>query len=107
MAKRKPANMKTKPVTRALFFAAAIFYLSFHTLHGERGIYALIKETHRLEHLEKELSQVSAARSKLENKVNRFRNASLDRDLLDEQSRRMLGTMGKNEVIFLLPEKRS
>lgn len=83
-----------------LMLAIGIFYLTFHTLSGERGIYALLKEERRLEALKLELAEVTQERAALEHRVNLMSNESLDRDLLDEESRRVLGVGEENELII-------
>jgi cell division protein FtsB len=77
------------------------FYVGYHTLHGERGLYALLRERRELTTLQTELDTTKAEREKMELKVSHLRDDSLDRDLLDEQMRRMLGVMKKGEVVVL------
>ena len=77
--------------TTPMFFAVGIFYLSFHSLSGDRGLYAWFKETHRLETLKADLDTSRSQRESLERKVKLMNSASLDLDMLDEQARRMLG----------------
>lgn len=88
-----------------LFFAAAIFYLTFHALSGERGLYALFKETRHLEALQEELAKVSAERAELEHRTRLLGSGSLDRDLLDERAREVLGAAGKDEVVYFTQGK--
>lgn len=83
-----------------LLFAVAIFYLCFHAISGERGIYALFKERRRLEVLHVELDKVTEKRVAMERKVRLMRSTSLDLDLLDEQSRDVLGYAGQGEVVY-------
>lgn len=88
-----------------LFFAVALSYLSFHALSGDRGLYALVKETHKLDAVTKELADARAKRTELERKVVHMRSDSLDLDLLDEQSRRILGESGKDEMVIIGDDK--
>ena len=83
------------------------FYVGYHTLHGERGIYALLRERRELTTLQTELNKTTAEREKMELRVSHLRDNSLDRDLLDEQMRRMLGVMKKGEVVVLTDSTRS
>jgi cell division protein FtsB len=78
----------------------AIFYLTFHALSGERGIYALLKEDRKLEVLQAELKTVEAQRNELGHRVKLMSSGSLDLDLLDEQARSMLGVSGKDELMI-------
>lgn len=79
-----------------------LFYLGFHTVSGERGVFALLRERHRLATLQEELQEVKSKRASIEKKVSRLGNGSVDLDLLDEQARRLLGNSGKNEVVLFL-----
>lgn len=98
---RPRVQITPKRVVKSLLLAAGIFYLSYHALHGERGLYALVRETHHREELQKEIADVKAQREVLDRRVSHLRSDSLDLDLLDEQMRRMLGTIGKNEVLVI------
>lgn len=89
----------------SLFFAVAIFYLCFHSLHGEQGLYALLVQSHNQKKLEVELQEVKAKRLFLEHKVALMRDGSVDPDLLDEEVRRYLGLVGKDEIIVITSEK--
>ena len=83
-----------------LFFAAAIFYLSFQAFSGERGIFAYFKETRKLELLQAELESTKKQRAELEHRTRLMSSGSLDLDLLDEQSRMVLGVGAPGEVVL-------
>lgn len=89
-----------RTVLRSLLFAGAFAYLGYHTLQGEHGLYALLVQKHRREVVETELAKTRAEREKLEHRVSLLRPETLDRDLLDEQSRRYLGVVGKDEIVI-------
>lgn len=97
-----PKIPSQKSMFRTLLFALGFVYLGFHAMHGERGLYALFREVRMQESLTHELAQVKAEREKLELRVTHLRDDSLDLDLLDEQTRRMLGGAEHFEkVVFL------
>lgn len=85
-----------------LLLVVGIFYLLFHVLSGERGVYALLKEQRKLDVLQAQLTQITAQRQALEKRVKLLSSDSLDLDLLDEESREVLGTAGKDEVMIPL-----
>lgn len=93
-------------LVKPLLLVFAVFYLLFHSLHGERGLYALVKEQRRLSALQTELSEVKTEREATELRVSHLRDNNLDLDLLDEQMRRMLGVMKPGEVVMLNNDKR-
>jgi cell division protein FtsB len=86
---------------RPLVYVAAIFYLGYHAMHGERGLYALVREQRERTTLTQQLEQTKAERQRLELRVSHLRDGSLDLDLLDEQMRRMLGVMKPGEIVVL------
>ena len=79
----------------------AVFYLLFHALHGERGIYAYIRDTRELSQLQHSLEATRLEREQVELRVRHMRDGSIDPDLLDEQMRRMMGVMTPGEVVIL------
>lgn len=91
-------KISIKPVILAFGFV----YIGFHVMHGERGLYAWFKQTRFRESLRAELHQIKTEREALELRVTQLRDSSIDTDLLDEQTRRMLGNVGEGEQIILL-----
>ncbi len=94
-----------KRVSGPLLIVFAIFYLGFHAVSGDRGLYALFRETRKLDLLQIQLQDVHAKREALEHKVKLLSNSSLDLDLLDEQVRRVIGMTGKDEIVYFLDDK--
>jgi len=97
----------TRRVFGTLFCVLALFYLGFHAVSGERGVWALFSESRKLEALKVELAEVTAKREALDTKVHHLSDNSLDLDLLDEQARTVLGLAGKNEVVYFLNNDKS
>jgi cell division protein FtsB len=89
-------------VSGPLLCVLALFYLGFHTISGERGLLALFEEKQKHTQLTQRLETVQQQREMLEKKTSLLSDASLDLDMLDEQARRMLGMVGKNEVVIFL-----
>lgn len=100
-----PKRPALKRALGPLFCVFALFYLGFHTVSGERGVFALFKESRRLEALKSELSEVVSKREALEKKIKLLSSNSLDLDMLDEQARLVLGLAGKNEVVIFLDQE--
>lgn len=97
---RKPVFTASRVVWPVLWMALVV-YTGYHVMHGERGLYALVREQAERTTLKKELADTQRNREKMEMRVSHLRDDSLDRDLLDEQMRRMLGVMHKGEVVIL------
>jgi cell division protein FtsB len=105
MARTMISVFSSMRLMRPLLIVFAVFYLSYHVMHGERGLFALVREQHQREVLEQELANTKEKRVALEQRVAHFRDGSLDLDLLDEQMRRMMGMMKPDEVVILLPKR--
>ena len=90
----------TKPLFVSYFIAFfAIFYFLFLTFFGEKGLiefFALKKKIAGKEIAKQELLNRMQAKK---NMVDGMNMNSLDLDLLDEQSRKVLGYVGKDEVV--------
>ena len=96
---RQPASLAR--LIKPLMLMLMAFYIGYHALHGERGLYALVREKRELESLNTELKATRTTREKMELRVSHMRSGSLDRDLLDEQMRRMMGVMKDGEMVVL------
>ena len=101
MVRARRQVMTPGRLVKPLLLVFAVFYLMFHALHGERGLYALVKEQRQLTAVNQELASTKNERERLELRVSHLRDNNLDLDLLDEQMRRMLGVMKPGEVVML------
>ncbi len=96
-ARQSPLRHAYKP----LILLFVLFYLGFHAVSGDRGVYAWFKETKRLEALKEQLAEAKAQRELLERNVKGLSSASLDLDLLDERARVVLGYAGPDEMVII------
>jgi len=94
---------KLRNFAKTSFFAAALVYFAYHGVSGERGLLAMAKISKELEEIRTEHQEIQTDREKLQHRVNMMYSYSLDRDLLDEQARKILGHAHKDEVIFYHP----
>lgn len=92
---------KTKQLAGNLFLIAVMFYFSYHLVSGDKGVQSMVKIEQRLKIASADLDRVELKKMKLEHKVKMLSSDSLDIDLLDEQSRRLLGASNSNEIIIL------
>ncbi len=107
MVRVQRTAMTPARMIRPIIIVFAFFYLSYHALHGERGLSALIREQHERTTLTEQLQEKTAQRKAMELRVSHLRDGSLDLDLLDEQMRRMLGVMKPGEVVVMQGEDHS
>lgn len=78
-----------------------VSYFVYHVIHGDRGLIAWRSLEQRVVIARAEVSQIREKRELLEHRVNLLRPESLDPDMLDEWSRRILNFGHRDEkVIF-------
>lgn len=96
---RRRARHAALPLACAL----AIGYFSFHAVQGERGLVAWLRYSHEIAETKAELAAARSERLAIGRRVMLLRPEGLDRDLLDERARIVLGLARADEVVFLDP----
>ena len=91
---------RLRNVGLTLTLVVLLIYFLFHAINGERGVLSFFRLSNKFEKLHAELEAVRADRIQLEHKVNLLRSNSLDLDLLEEQSKKLLGFARKNEIVY-------
>ncbi|XVN40571.1 MAG: septum formation initiator family protein [Rickettsia endosymbiont of Argas persicus] len=97
-----PSNNNTKKIILNIFLALLLGYFVFHCIYGNKGIIAYLKVNRQLEKAYDELKLLRAERVELEHNVKLLRPESLDKDMLDEQARKVLGVASPNEQVFTI-----
>jgi len=75
-------------------------YFVYHAYNGTYGINATVRYEQRIETLEAELASLSEVRRGLEERVSLVNDGSLEKDMLDEQARRLLNLAHANELVI-------
>lgn len=75
-------------------------YFIFHSIYGSRGIIAYFKLQSELENSHIKLEKLRSERLEIENRTKLLRPGSLDKDMLDEKIRNVLGLSKTKEKIF-------
>lgn len=79
-----------------------VSYFVYHVIHGDRGLIAWRSLDQRVTLAEIELSQVRVERETMEHRVGLLRPESLDPDMLDEWSRRILNFGHRDETVVFV-----
>lgn len=95
--KNRPWGRLIVPSIAALFLS----YFGFHAYNGEYGIYSKYQLIERRSGLEQQLASIQTQRRELDNRLSLLRDGTIERDMLDEQSRRVLNMSQKDELIIL------
>jgi cell division protein FtsB len=93
-------------IVNALIFLL-IIYFGYHSLNGQRGVFAYLKLKRDLAVQAQALSEVEGEKQLYEKKIKLLNPKSIDIDLLDELARRDLGLIGEGEYIVKIPTKKS
>lgn len=104
MISRKDSRYKVRQVLGPLMGAALIAYFGYHAVQGDRGLLAWWSLRYEIEKADYELAQVTAEKKILEHRVSLLRPESLDRDMLEERARAMLGVVHPNDLIVPSPD---
>ena len=78
----------------------ALLYFGYHTVQGDRGIISYLRLSAQLERTEMDLHDSNRAHEKLAQRVGLLRPENLDRDMLDEQARQILGLAHPPDVVI-------
>ncbi len=79
---------------------AGVGLFGYAGLQGEYGMLRLFQVQAQEAELRMELAQVKSTREALENRTQRLSNDFLDLDLLDEQTRKILGMARGDEIVI-------
>jgi cell division protein FtsB len=92
---------RSRPAIAPFLFAVAVAYFAFHFVQGDRGLIAYLRVNQQIEDTQAQLTTLGGERAKLEHRVGLLRPDHLDRDMLDERTRSVLGVAHRDEVIIL------
>ncbi len=83
--------------------AAVAAYFVHHAHSGARGIEAQQKYEAEVAELNKELDTLKTERTNWERRIALLRSDQIDRDLLEERARVMLGRVHRNDLVIIQP----
>jgi cell division protein FtsB len=74
-------------------------YLEWDAWHGQRGLKAKAEYANQMRDLDAQLKALKDERQSWERRVALMRPEAADRDLLDEEARKVLDRVGKNDLV--------
>ena len=89
------------PVVLFLLSGASGYYFVWHALNGERGLNAKVAYQAKIAELSAELKVLVTARERLERRVALMQTDQVERDILEEEARLVLGRVGKTYLVIL------
>lgn len=90
-------------ITLALYLVSsgAVGYFMFHAQHGSRGLEARGGLQESLRTMEDEIGILTGERKSWEQRLALMRDEAVDRDLLEERARSVLGRVHRNDLILM------
>lgn len=98
-------RQRAKHVVGPFLGIVLVSYFAYHTVHGERGVLALIQMRERLADAQQHLSTLKFEEARWERNVKLLHPASIDPDMLDERVRLMLGYAEADDRVVLIKTK--
>ncbi len=84
-----------------------VAYFVYHTVHGERGVLAYVQMRERVVEARANLNRLQSEQKFWEHRVKLLYPASIDRDMLDERVRLMLGYARADDIVILVDAHRT
>jgi cell division protein FtsB len=101
MVVRKRARTILIPLVLYSISAALVGYFVHHAHTGARGIEAKRRYKIQAYELTRELEAVKTERGEWERRIALLRSDQIDRDLLEERARVMLGRVHRNDLVIM------
>jgi cell division protein FtsB len=83
--------------------AWVIAYFAYHTIQGDRGIFAYFAMSQEVAEAESSLAMIRERRKHFEHRVALLDGKYLDLDLLEERARYLLNIVHEDEILILNP----
>jgi cell division protein FtsB len=91
-------SRKLQQIVGPIIAITLLGYFVYHIIQGERGLLSWMRLKQKITTLENKLEGVKEEQSALEQRVYLMRPDSLDRDMLEEQARKLLNYGDKEEI---------
>jgi len=106
----KSCSMVIRRRWRAIVFPLILYavsgsvtsYFVWHANNGERGLKTKDENQLQLQALSEELAALQSDRKAWQRRVDMMQAETIDRDLLDEEARIILGRIGKTDLVIPL-----
>ena len=79
-------------------------YLVYFLVYGQRGLLQYFYLSKQNQEYNETLAQLNSENQHMSNRIKKLQPNTLDLDFLDEQVRKKLGLIDKNEIVIILDE---
>lgn len=87
-------------ILKIFFYIFLIIYFVYHILNGKYGILSYKNANETLLKQNNILNKKKYEIEKKQNKINRLKSDSIDLDLLEEELKKNIGIIDKNEIVL-------
>ena len=103
--------MVTRRRVRAILYPLCLYcvsgavagYFIWHAVNGERGLKTKDQYERRIALLREELGGLQEERAVWSRKIALMQGQAIDRDLLEDEARSLLGRVDRNDLVVMLP----
>ena len=89
------------PIVLFLLCGASGAYFVWHAVNGDRGLNAKVAYEAKIKELSAEHRRLVVARERMERRIAMMQTDQVERDILDEEARLVLGRVGKADLVIL------
>jgi cell division protein FtsB len=89
------------PIFLFLLSGASGSYFVWHALNGERGLNTKVAYKAKIDGLSAEHSRLLAVRERMERRIAMLQTDQVDRDILEEEAKLVLGRIGKSDLLIM------
>ena len=107
MAVKTRARAILIPIVFYLVLGSASAWLVWGASQGEHGLNAKAEYDAEVTKLRVQLAQLRTDHDRWRRRVESMRSEAVDRDLLDEEARKMLDRVGKDDVVIFVGETKT
>ena len=79
-------------------------YLVYFLVYGQRGLLQYFYLSKQNQEYSETLAQLTSENQYMNNRIKKLQSNTVDLDFLDEQVRKKLGLIDKNEIVIILDE---
>lgn len=95
----RETKQRARQIVLPVFGAVVAGYFLYHTVHGERGVFAYADLSQQVREAKLNLAEIRLRRETVETDVRLLRSDSLDLDLLEERARSVLNLVDANDLL--------
>ena len=90
------------PIFLFLLSGTAGSYFVWHALNGERGLNTKMAYQAKIADLSAEHARLVAERERMERRIAMVQTDQVDRDILEEEAKQVLGRIGKSDLLIMV-----